>query len=818
MACFVNVESAKNNFRADLVRIDPATGQDLPMGAVKGAKSRVLLGAPPEGEAIQGLAIVGGRAYFSVPSENRIGAVDLRTSTVETNIGCQCQAPQGLARLNETTLLICCGKQVRAWNTVSRTSRTLIDNLEAPKAVCAGVNGTLYVSVLGNAQQIRAFSPAGTSLSTIGVAGGRGVNAIPYNPLAFTNVASMAFGCDGNLWLAELTSPPRRFIKVTPEGKWLEDYYGPVAYNTFGPDLDDLSRIFYNVGGNACLVETRVDYELYRKYPCDPASAWKIVSIQDLGLGADGTTRNPVMSDVADYGYGHLIAFEATNGKKYLFRMSKSNRASSPRGAGLWVWKHDRWIPNAFISRNPTKNSKTPKDDVSWADQNGDGLIQSEETYTENATEEIAWIDRDLTLHGLTGKWAPASINANGAPQYRRTSFSPYVKPGEPNYWGDGYNFVSREKDGSVYYMCNMGPHRHMSFWDRATENRIVKVKDGKVQWIAGRHATKPGLTDFTTASGIAGIADGIILAHNIEPATYIGYTEDGFVLGDVLLDENGVHPKVGGNVINIENFTGLFIKDSKTSKRVLFTVSSGDDRIIEISGPGKTSRLNGNIQIRTASPRGDKQPITIPYSPWYGNVARGIGIDGEDTEWDPDIPAVSVSEKGEVIGDVRMRRDAGSLNIFAVICDSTPFETGDGVEITLAKTPDTSKTVTLLLSTSKDTKGQRIGTAVLGRNGVPTNSKPVKVGITERWLGLGYRIEATVPLELLPEFTRPCERVVRTDTKSGSTGKREVQVSRQVVADLIAPLYGNVRILRMTAGKATETEFTPKLSAISVP
>jgi hypothetical protein len=325
-------------------------------------------------------------------------------------------------------------------------------------------------------------------------------------------------------------------------------------------------------------------------------------------------------------------------------------------------------------------------------------------------------------------------------------------------------------------------------------------------------------MTDFTTASGIAGIVDGIVLAHNIEPANYIAYTEDGFVLGDVLLDDQGVHPKVGGNVINIENFTGLFIKDPRTDKKVLFAVSSGDDRIIEISGPGRTARLDGAIEIRTAAPLAENQPITIRYSNWYGNVLRGLGIDGEDTEWNPDLPAVSLVAAGEVIGDVRMRREAGVLNVFATISDPTPFEEGEGVDLTLSKTPDTSEAVTLRLSTAKDQKGKRIGTAVLSRGAAPVDSRTVKVGVTERWLKLGYRLEAAVPLELLPELTRPCERDVRTDTKDANTGKTELKVSTQSVPDLVAPLYGNIRINHMRDGKAMGTLFSPQLTPITLP
>ena len=783
LACVINAGGKHTEYACDITRIDPKTGKDEPMGS---AKARRSLATPKVEKSVAGVAIAGGKAWFSVPTEDRIGSVDLRTG--DDGPTYQVPSPTGLVRLDETHLLVCSGSEIVAMDLKDGQKRPVAKAAQ-PRAVAVGPDGKIYVSEMDASQQIKVFTAAGQPLATWGRAGGKPAWMPKYDPLAFRNITGAVVGLDGNLWLAEDDQTPNRFVKLSPAGTWMEDFYGPVAYNTFGPDLDDFSTVYYNSGGNnrnPFLIETKIDYAKYQADPNNPAAAWSIRTIYDLGLAADGVTRNDVMSTVASIGYGHLFAFKAANGKRYLFRPSKNNRASAPVGAGLWVWEKERWIPCAFLSGD----EKQP----SWKDANGDGLVQPEETYATTPVQRYAWIDRDLTLHGEEGKLAPANPNAPSTPDYQGGKFTPYLDAATHQSLG-GTVFVSRETDGAVFFLSNSGPHRHLSFWDRATENRLSKVAGGRVQWIAGTHTPNPTDTEFSTASGIAGVVDGIVLAHNIEPANYPAFTTDGFALGNAMVGEDGTRPNVGPNVICIENFTGLFVKDPQTGKPVLFAVSSGDDRILEVTGPGKTTRFEGSIALSQVTGH-DETPV-IPYETAIGNTPQCIAIDGEETEWKSDLPALSLTRDGQVVGDVRLRRDAGALYLFASVLDPAALEKGGGIQVTLARQADGPATV-IQLQAARDKAGKWTGKATLLKAGQPGDATKLHVAATERWRGLGYRIEAEIPLELLSEFSAPKSQTFRrldTNKKNARNGKPEVGSITEVRLDLTAPLFLNVQL-----------------------
>ncbi len=787
MACVINTGGKKPNCTSDLIRINPQTGKDEPMGSAKPTRT---LEVPAESGAIGGLAIAGGRAWFSVTSENRVGSIDLRTG--EAGPTYPLPSPAGLARLDGDHLLACSGNDVVSIDLLQGQKKPVL-KLTAPRAVAVGPDGKIYVSELGESQQIKVFAANGKPLAEWGRKGGKPLWMPQYDPLAFKNVICVAAGPDGNIWLAEDFQTPNRFVKLSPKGEWLEDFYGPVAYNTLGPDLDDFSTVFYTPGGrnHPDLIETKIDYDKYQADPENPAAAWSIRAIFDLGLAADGVGRNDVMSQVAALGYGHVIAFKATNGNRYLFRFSKQNRASSPVGAGLWIWRQDRWLPCALISGD--------KDQASWTDANADGLIQPEETYATEPLQSYAWIGPDLRLDGNKGKLGAASVNANGVPDYKGGKYDPYLGPGGDPSVGGASSFPSREADGAVYYVSNIGPHRHLSFWDRATENRLTKVADHRVQWFVGEHTPKPVDTEFSTASGVAGVVDDIVLTHNIEPANYPAFTSDGFALGNAMVDKTGERPSVGPEVISIENFTGLFVKDPKTGKRVLFAVSSGDDRILEVTGPGKTDRLHGTVELKRVAAKGDR--IVIPYSTWYGNVGRGLGIDGEDTEWQPDVPAFSLIRDGQIVGDVRLRRDAGSLHLFVSALEQGASA---GIRFVLARQPDGGNFVTVDLTAVKGEAGNWTAKAALSRSGQEMPTAGVKVAAADRWLDLGCRIEAEIPLDLLEEYSLPVEQTFRRVVKNAEPKSEDLKSITENRLDLTGPLFMSIELQGGKAGAST--------------
>lgn len=784
-ACFIN----KKGDVLDFVRIDAQTGKDVAMSS---GTSRLALTLNAE-SSIAGMAMVGTRAYATVPRENRIVVADLDAGRMLADI--QIPSPQGLCQLDASHLLVCSGDSLIAVDLQKGTQTPWRGQLVAPRTVCRDAAGNVYVSELGDKQQITRLSPRGDVLTSIGRAGGKPATMKRYDPLAFENVTVLAMGADGALWACESSTCPKRFIKMTADGKWLEDFYGPVAYNAFGPDLGDFSTVFYNPGGNergARLIQAHVDYDAYRASPADPVKGWRIEAIYDLTEAADPKQHNELMVSPAEGAYGHYIAFTATNGKRYLFRASKHNRAAAPAGAGLWLWENDTWVPAAFLTRDDKKHG------LSWTDANADGMPQDDERFPGIPTREFAWMDADLVLHGFDGTLAPASVDARGVPHYKGGAYSPYLSADQPSYQGD-WTFVSPTVDGESFHVANIGPGRAQSFWDRADESRVIKTKNGKVQWILGQQAAHPDLTEFSTMSSIAGVVDDILLVGNIEPAGYIALTTDGFTLGEVLVGEDGKRGKAGGNIINIENFTGLFAKDPRTQKRVLFAVSSGDDRIIEITGPGNLTRLEGTVQLDSARPllRFDAAETEIPYQSWYGNSPRNLAVDAIPWEWTPEASGLPIFQDNVLIGDVRLRRDAGAIYILANVLDPTPLEAGEGIEIVLA-TASGEYPARFFLSAQRDSKGQWVGLATLHKGDAAVDAKRVECAAALRWRNLGYRIEAAIPLDLLPELSRATRQTFGRGGVDPKTGQKNQMIQRsEVLPDLAGPVQLQVGIAR---------------------
>ena len=333
------------------------------------------------------------------------------------------------------------------------------------------------------------------------------------------------------------------------------------------------------------------------------------------------------------------------------------------------------------------------------------------------------------------------------------------------------------DQDGAVYFSGNYGTHRHRTFWDRASENAIFKVADGKIRWVIGQNNPYLKLdSDLTTVSGIAGVVDSILIAHVVEPANYIAYTTDGFTLGNVLLDESGNRPGVGSTAIYIESFTGLFIKDPETGKRLLYSVSSGDDRILEVTGPGDITRTEGKITLKSAFPR-EPSPVgntAIPYETWWGNKGRGYEVDALVWEWTLDSKGLSISENGALLGDIRLRRDAGALHVLANVIDPSesertadkPWGNLEGVELMLGKVEPLENRrpqagdVRIFLTTNGDKP-----VAIAYRHGADDwqEIKDAKVAMRARYHDLGWRLEAELPLDQFPRTRRTAPSAIPT-------------------------------------------------------
>ena len=793
-----------------LARLDAKTGRNAPIGP---KNDPVVIGDKP----VAGLAIANGKAYFSVTADNRIGVVDLATGDLGKDI--PLPAPAGLCKLDDAALLVCSQTQVLKLSLETGQVAPLITGLAAPRAVALDAGGTIYVSDLGASQQIKTFAAAGKLLATIGKPGGRALNVPKYDPLEFRNVTGLAIGPDGNLWLVEYFQP-RRYAKLTRDGKWLEDFYGP-NNGGFIVDLDDPRTLYfgslvrediyhsYQEQGSLKWVQTTIDYDAYTKAP-DPSKGFTVKAIHTLSPnGIDYSATPDYFSGQAVWGETlRSYIFTATNGKRYLWRTP-----------GLWVWSDARWKPAAIVGT---------KDAPFWSDANGDGLAQPEEVSKDAVpVNNIHYIDRNLILYGMGGTLKPARVDARGVPFYAGGTFTPFFKDEQPPLlhrvfdncaFAPANGMVPGKPDNTdaLYYTTELEPANGQGFWDRYCEGRIVKVKDGKVQWIVGHHSEHGDNGhdgDTMRLTAMTGEVDGVVLFADVN-GQFIAYTTDGLCLGWTLNDGNGhaAGADAGGsasNAIYIENMaTGEFLKDPKTGKRLLVSWTTEDIRVLEVSGAfGKDiTRVDGGVMLPTALPRSASLPgqCSIPASSWVKLNRFNPYPDGYDAEWAPGLPSISFRAGKVLVADLRLRRDAGSLCVFADVLDQPAFPPTEGTQPAnlfgqaqglelLIGPPAPDRTAPapgdtrVFLTATRDASGWlkghafacrpaspplaptpelRLPTVAGGYDGNPP-AAPIdfskglaeipgtRIKVKERQDRRGYRIEAEIPLALLPEITR---------------------------------------------------------------
>ena len=364
-----------------------------------------------------GLAIIDGSLYFGLTDQNRIGVMKLSDATMGDPISIE--KPVDIASTSDGRLLICSGDAVHLYDPASGKTKPFITGLKDVRTVATDGVGKVYVGDRSDASQIMVFDlKNGEPLATLGKEGGRPETEMNYDPDALRKIKDLAIDSEGSVWAIE-DAGLNRVARFSPAGHCELELLGPVAYNTFGPDLDDLSVVYYQPHPKDPLyIKARIDPEKYQADPVRGATdAQKVEAVINFTQDA-GSNGVDLMKNTMKNGYGHVVAFTAENGHRYLWRIAKRNRATSPDGAAIFRWQDDRWVPAALVSN---------KEDIqSWSDLNGDGQVQENERYDPPPTSRFAWLDRKLRLYGHGGTLDPANILENGVPDYRDAKFIPY--------------------------------------------------------------------------------------------------------------------------------------------------------------------------------------------------------------------------------------------------------------------------------------------------------------------------------------------------------------------------------------------------------
>eukprot|EP00026_Physarum_polycephalum_P000249 Phypoly_transcript_00249.p1 GENE.Phypoly_transcript_00249~~Phypoly_transcript_00249.p1 ORF type:complete len:1686 (+),score=203.02 Phypoly_transcript_00249:580-5637(+) len=687
-------------------------------------------------------------------------------------------------------------------------------------------SGNVYIS---NQTHVVSYSADGKFVRTFGK-GLRPFTVDPYDPYQMRDVQYLAVGPDANLYICERgsTAPLRFGVFNANSGAWVRDYYGPIAYQTVIPDIDDNEYVYYVIGSDyPALVKAKVNYTAYALDNTDSYHGFQVAAIYcfsqngvDLSVPIEqDLVRNSDWA-ISATGYAGGKVFTAANGMKYLFI------AGQRRSCFMYlafdpikkIWKPKTAVN--WISRN------------SWQDLDGDGLVNSTlemfKTATSNAFS-FTDTDRDFNVYGARHRMSAREVDANGVPRFDGNLTIYDYFSGNTMPWGSYWqaftsNYAifsspSTSEPNTSYAAQNTGIGGFQSYWDRAAMAKFVKMKNGKVEWVVGNRNIAQGNGDITYLEPMAGEVDGVVCCADVM-SNFVCYSSEGFALGYMVGTASN-----GPIEIQVENAGQATFYKAPDGKRVLATMTTGDTRILEMTGPFGDVFNRKYIDVTLPDPEWRVYDGPNPQKKVYDlqYITEGDGKDGRfynyaphadgfDYEWTSHVPSQRLRDPdtGKVIAEVRFRRDAGELNVFIDVVypsedlypyfpyntdsaaqdvNTTMFGHAAGFEIMLGPTPSArtnamaGDTRVFLTGIAKAGNNPYTGYALavrpgtspivnssyfsdLDRTGTFTSTvrKTVDfsklsvipgadVGIMARLDGLGYKLEASIPLALFPEI-----------------------------------------------------------------
>ena len=722
------------NDQTRLVRLDTASGQlqtwgdvgaELPVDAAPLADVKpehsvmevpnvASFGAPaPMQPQSVGVATDGKVISVPVYAKNLIHVLNAATGQKLRELNCP--GPRGLALGKNGDLFAASfvegagGKVVRFAGAMGAAQTVVSQHLAAPWDVAVGKDGRLFVSDLGNAQQVKVFGAQGQLLRRYGTPGGRAWQG-RYNDAGFLHPAGLALDKNGDLLVAE-SAIPKIFSRLDAQtGAVKQRWFGPPVYwASTWPAPDDPRRVFVPFGGGLAQFTLPPNGGDQPR----PDAYW---ALPEAGYPLAGTFET---------GYAQPEWVRASNGRDYL--------VSDVTPYTIALREGDKLRPVAgfrAISADAKGNSSGKNRLELWADANGDGhQAPGEITMLESVGDQDlprvgGWTDSlhmepNGDLYWMTQgnkilKIPAASVGPNGLMRWDadRASFVvPQVLPSRGDFmetsWVMGLHGARVDGAGNLYTIFNTNVGGSGQPFEYATPELAARMKEGlshtgeynvvkfakfdpqgRLIWMAGRKATaaaKPG--EMYHFWNMAGLVNDRYIAGGSEWGPIYFYTSDGFYV-DGLMNNPGLNPPPGPYTFGGETSGGRVHYFADRDE--LWAYSSGMAYRVEGFKNGRVageSRASGTVlldrvyQAEAAAPTAATPPLQM------------IALAGDafaDATW-KDAPAATLTRDDAPLATAQLGYDANFVYAKIHVNDASPLQNSADTLATAFKGGDTA-------------------------------------------------------------------------------------------------------------------------------
>ncbi len=649
-----------------MIEVDPATKRSRRLLGREIAKDEVL--------DIQGLAVVGTRAFIADRANDRLIIVDmtdnlgaaagefswdiaykLREHEQMKEMGSiELRKPGRIRPYGQGHLAVVSDTTVQLLDLESLTLKPLVTGLTNPLGLAVDELRNVYVGEMEPVHQVKVFNVDGNLVRSVGKVGPHRLGTFDRDNLE--SPAGVEVDAAGNIWVCELNHSLKRTSLWDKQGRCINQVLGPTIYGG-GGDIDPRN-------------ENRFWYQ-GKEFERDPVTG--AIAMTRLVWRADDDSFDHFFGGASHNFGGRAPAYPFYHNGRLFFTSWQGWAAG--RTTTLWRHDPDGMRPVAAVGTPPAWfGERFPELAAgavfAWTDRNGDGIAQREEVEAGPITlndkpwkqvgaqwqflmnEHFVVAVTDASYNEAAVAWFhPASFTAEGYPVYELpTKLLPVPIEGLRH----SADAIFTDRDGNAItldeYIVSMRPDGTVKW---RYKNRWPGLHAGHGTSATGE---EPGVIIaptrfFGSAYVNETIGEVISLSSNLG-ATYL-LTADGFYIDRVFQDiRTGLSwrmnspptPEIMDQLsLNDEHFGGTFQgvlgDDGRTHYR--YVVGKTHSSVVELHGLEKIGRLSGGDLTVTGEHllaaeelrRGralDAKVSKVYTIKWM----ETIEIDGRDNEW----------------------------------------------------------------------------------------------------------------------------------------------------------------------------------------